>query len=476
MAAPFLDAKSVNYSAPGSVAAHYGWNVNNIDRAIQSRISGGTENAADVRNLINTFLGKRNVNLNTANPQQRINALDYAYRELSRQQQTKKGFFDTAFGKILGVGATALGSVVGGPIGGALVGGTLGGISGGPVGGILGALGGYGGAGLLGRVGVPTNLLNVSNPFAGGFANIAGGLGGTVGNVNAFMPGWVQAGAAGGAAGGAGSMGLLSSIGNFLSNPAVGNIIGGGLSYLGQRNAANQMNQAAQRAFENSQFRPYNISGPLGGASFAGQSATGRLSPEMQAEANRLRGLTRQNLSAYNRFNPSRFAEQYYQDLSNYAAPETEAATQAALGGIFNRGAWGSTTGAQDIISLDRARANQDRMFRQQAFQAGGAESDRLFSNYMRSLQGYTSTLGIPYEMISQGLSGGTNASMVNANAARYPWMAAQNSADASAMFWSNIGMQIPNIMQGIAGRNQQGALVQRQPWQPHTSTAQLVW
>lgn len=110
----FLNAKQVDYKNPGSVAGHYGWNDQNIGRAIDSRTSGGTKNAQQTQSLIDGYLGKRGTNLQSANPQQQINALDYAYRELSRKQQTKKpGLLGGILGTVLTAGLGAVNPALG---------------------------------------------------------------------------------------------------------------------------------------------------------------------------------------------------------------------------------------------------------------------------------------------------------------------------------------------------------------------------
>lgn len=158
-----LNAKTIAYDRPGSVANYFGFDANNIDKLIQSYTSGDTKNAANVRKHIEGFLQRRNTTLDASRPGQRISALDYAFREEARKQQTKGSFFD----KIAGFIGPAVGILTGNPYLGALAGAAAGGASGGfkgaIIGGASGGVAGYvspGAGSLFSQGGAPLGSIN----------------------------------------------------------------------------------------------------------------------------------------------------------------------------------------------------------------------------------------------------------------------------------------------------------------------------
>lgn len=149
----FLNAKDVAYDRPGSVAGYYGWSPSSIDDVIGSALGGPSKNARNIRQSLDKYLTKRGTSLDAASPQQRIAAMDYAYREEGRKQQTKGGgfldFLKKAIGPVAGalvlpgVGG-ALGATISSGVGGAIGGAIQGGVEDGPLGAALGGLSGYG--------------------------------------------------------------------------------------------------------------------------------------------------------------------------------------------------------------------------------------------------------------------------------------------------------------------------------------------
>lgn len=474
------NAKAIDYKSPGSAAAGYGYTPDNIytnlnklynDYKVQGVTSGGNKDiwkAMEKHNakrasegnsqsaLFNQFLSTGQIPAGL-DPNYAISMLDFGVRETGRGQQNKEGFFDSVLGKVVGIGATALGSVVGGPIGGALVGGTIGGVSGGGLPGIaLGALGGYAGAGGLNSLGVPTNLLNVPNPLAEGLSNLGGALGGTVNNVNAFMPADVAARAAGG------SMGILDSIGGFLSSNA-GGLINAGVNYFGNQQAQKEYEKAAQTAFQQAQFQPYNINTPLGQASFQGNNAFGVLSPQMAAIAQQQLQMANENFAGYSAFNPQNYAQSYYDNIKALNAPKETWEDNNLLSSVYNTGGWGSTTGANTVFSANQARMLQDAALRQTALTAGGQESDRLFNAYMKSAQNYAGTMGIPFDLINQGLNAGANRSSANAGASQYPLNAAMMQYGSDQSFWDSLGSTAGDLLQNTMNQYQNMSKQQQQ-------------
>ena len=285
--------------------------------------------------------------------------------------------------------------------------------------------------------------------FGGGGAALAGRAGSSVANgVNT----------AGGAVGsGGGKMGAFTDfLGNF--NYGNGNLFGdaiqGGLNYFGQQSALNQQQDAADRAFANSQFQPYNINTPGGSATFNGQNASAALSPEAQKLLGNYNTTMGQNMTAFNKFSPQKYSQEMYRTLSNLRAPGVTQQNNNLLSDVYNRGQWGGTVGAQDIYSADMANNLQDQALRLQSQQAGASESDRLFNNYMKSAAAYHNLLNSPNEFITAGFQGGQARSNANVNANTYPWLAAQNSSDASAAFWGSMGNTASGYIQNMGNNN----------------------
>lgn len=92
-------------------------------------------------------------------------------------------------------------------------------------------------------------------------------------------------------------------------------------------------------------------------------------------------------------------------------------------------------------------------MLRLQAQQAGAVEQDRLFDRYFKSAASTQTLAQSPYDLVALGGNLGTASSGAATAAAQYPWLAASNSADASAAFWSNIGMGAANAATGVLAK-----------------------
>ena len=189
--ANFLNAKDVSYDRPGSVAQYYGWSYENILPQAKSLLSGGeADHQSNMRKHVDGYLN-RNYGLSydqiLSKPDnnklsQLVNAVDYAYREEGRKQQTKGGgfldflkqFIGPAVGAVVlpGIGG-ALGASISAGVGGAIGGAIQGGVSDGLKGAALGGLQGYGvGSGVgwaSGKLGL-SPLTNVNAAVGGDYA------------------------------------------------------------------------------------------------------------------------------------------------------------------------------------------------------------------------------------------------------------------------------------------------------------------
>lgn len=401
-------------------------------------------------------------------------ALDLGYRENARQQQTKETFFDTAFGKILKFGAPiAAGMFLPGLIpgltagwAGAGAGALMGGLDDGWSGAALGGLTGYGSGSLGGTLGAEFGAAGgwselVNNPgvfgrtftsnLGGTFANGVTGAGGAAtlanGMPNTNPGGWFSnalggsstAGSAGTGGGGMSNW-FTDAIGNYARNNLVGDAIGAGISYFGQQRAMDRQEDMANRLYEQNRFQPYNINTPYGTAAFSGNTATSQLSPEFQ-KALREAELQRIQLGKDAKgFNTSKFANNYYKDVKRMQAPFDAMEQNDFADKVYASGNWGSTVGAQDMFSFDNSRRLADVGLRLDAKNQAGQEQTRLFNLYNNSLLNEMKIAGIPNDQIALGMQLGGYQSNANTQASQYPWLTAQNQANASAAFWSSIG------------------------------------
>ena len=120
---------------------------------------------------------------------------------------------------------------------------------------------------------------------------------------------------------------------------------------------------------------------------------------------------------------------------------------------VYASGNWGSTTGAKDIYSYQQSKALEDQMLRLQAQQAGAVEQDRLFDRYFKSAASTQTLAQSPYDLIGLGANVGAERSAAASSAAQYPWLAAQDSRDASGSFWKFIGENVTNQTSSILAK-----------------------
>jgi hypothetical protein len=244
----------------------------------------------------------------------------------------------------------------------------------------------------------------------------------------------------------------MSFFGDLLKQ-SIPSLIGGGIQYLGNANALEAQQKAAQQLQASGAFNPYSISGPGGGASFSGNTATGTLSPELQAQLAQMSQATQGAFGDYSKFSAGDYSKNYYDTIKRYQQPLDQANTNELLNRVYATGNFGSTTGAQDVYSFQQAKNMEDSMLRIQAQQAGAQEQDRLFNRYFQSASAEQGLATLPYQYINQGANIGGAASTANVNANQYPWLAAQNSADASSAFWSTIAGGVVNAGNSVMNK-----------------------
>ncbi len=499
---PTVNAKNIQFDQPGAGVTGYGINAQNLYPKLTKLYGARTDKAGGSKGIWDAMVNNTTKSLarskspialqfqnflNTgqmpSNPTPQFQkyaaeSLDYGLREVGRAQQHKPVNFFTKYlmDPLIEVGLGAIPGI--GPALAVGYGGIKGGVENGFMGGITGALSGYGAGTFGANIGSAAsatggwgsalshpgafghNLVGQLNPFTVRSGSmIPNGVGTAASSAGAVLPHMGSAANAGGSMGAFSD--FLSPITDFTSNFNYGNggnllgdVVKTGLNYFGQQSALDQQNAAAERAFANSQFTPYNINTPGGSATFTGNNASASLSPQAQKLLGDYNSVMGQDLTAFNKFNPNNYSQNMYKTLSNLKAPGVTAANNNLLSDVYNRGQWGGTVGAQDIYSADMANNLQDQALRLQSQQAGASESDRLFNQYMKSAAAYHSLLNSPNDFITQGLNAGGQRSAANTGANQYPWLAANNSADASAAFWSSLGNTAAGLMQSVGNNS----------------------
>jgi len=213
----------------------------------------------------------------------------------------------------------------------------------------------------------------------------------------------------------------------------------GFLDSRNQRKDAKAAQQYAEEFAKSVEFKPWDVSGPLGGATFEDGSATTALSPEMQ---NQLTGLFSQAsgygdaLAAYD---PAAAQQEMYQQQRSMFAPQQAQDRLAMENRLLAQGMLGSTGGAGRTQSLLEAQGQQDMAAQMNAWQQAQAQQQNL-------QQGQSQALGNIYN-IGSSLSGlfGTGSGL-GAEASRSAYLGgdavlgAKTMGDTGGFQWSNLG------------------------------------
>lgn len=426
---------------------------------------------ANVRSEVDSYWKNNKKTGNLA--QDMMTAVDWRTRDVARKIQKENGFLDSTFGKLLtGAAQIGLGFVPGvGPALSAGFGAITGGLQGGLGGALLGGLSGYGagqlGAGLKGAFTGAGGLSTLTKAPGTFFSNVGrngltslqnvvpgygGSVGSALGSAATSAGGFLSSTASGGSGAAASPGGGMSFFSDLLKGLAP-DIIGGGIQYLGAKSAQEDFSKIAQQLQSQSQFNPYNVSGPAGSASFFGNTATANLSPELQAQLGQMDTATRGAFEDYMKFNAGGYADNYYKTISDMRRPTDQAQTNDLLNRVYSTGNWGSTVGAQDVYSYQQAKTLEDAGIKLQAQEAGAQEQDRLFNRYFKSAASTQELATLPYDLINQGGNLGGTASTSAVNASQYPWLAEQSSVAASANFWKTIGGSVGKTASDVLGK-----------------------
>jgi len=160
----------------------------------------------------------------------------------------------------------------------------------------------------------------------------------------------------------------------------------GFLDSRNQRKDAKAAQQYAEDFAKSVEFKPWDVSGPLGSATFEDGSATTALSPEMQ---NQLTGLFSQAsgygdaLAAYD---PAAAQQQMYQQQRSMFAPQQAQDRLAMENRLLAQGMLGSTGGAGRTQSLLEAQGQQDQAAQLAAWQQAQQQQQNLQQGYNSSM------------------------------------------------------------------------------------------
>ena len=202
----------------------------------------------------------------------------------------------------------------------------------------------------------------------------------------------------------------------------LGSLIGGGLSYLGQRQASKDALAAAQQqaaatqaaaAGAVEQAQPYGVGGLGGTAQFDADSRTAlmNLSPEL---ANIYSGaLTRSGLfggqaGQYAGMDPFAAGELFYQQQQPYFQEEEDRQRTNLETRLLAQGRLGGTGGAQEQRALEEAIGASQAQRRTAGFNRAQALIDTLLGRERGDLATATGLLDIPlqYANVGRGIGG----------------------------------------------------------------------
>lgn len=433
---------------------------------------------------------------------------DYGLREAGRNQQHKKSFFTSTFGKILhAVGTVALGAIpVVGPALAVLAGGIGGAVNGGGVlGGLTGALSGYGagqfGSSLAGAVNTTGGLASsFSNPgtFAHNLWNGSNILGGTVTNVNSLMPGSAMTGAHIGS-NAAGLLGPVQGGGNLFNsftntingakgslNTATGglsgtigdtasgigkiqNIFGGGgmagntnsgttgglfntlFGASGSNKASKKLVEQLMQLYDQSKVSPFNINNPnYVGANVTANGANPVLNPNVANTFGNFNTMINKLGAAGSKLNPMGLSQQFFDQIDRLESRRDADKMNSLESRLFNSS--GINQGTANQVADFRNQLEQGRQQRVfNATQAGQSYTSNLFNQFL-GLVGGRSALGsstLEPIRLATGTSvanagANTGASQIFSNAAGFQ---AMNTSNQSA----NTGSLIDDAIQFAA-------------------------
>lgn len=220
---------------------------------------------------------------------------------------------------------------------------------------------------------------------------------------------------------------------------------------LGGIFSSDEQEEAYKRAAEMAKFDPYNVSNPLGSATFNGGALSTSLSPEFQAQLQNQLALAGQAYGGYQNFNPQNYAQNMYQTLTAYRAPEQAMRNQNMLQDLYSSGQWGSTPGEASLYSYQNQQDLNDQLLRLQAQSAGAQEQDRLFNLYTNALTGAQNTALAPLQFGTLGANLGQMKAQAGARQGEFLTGAADIAANRTSQLWNSIG-QIGDSALGAFG------------------------
>ena len=209
---------------------------------------------------------------------------------------------------------------------------------------------------------------------------------------------------------------------------------------LGGLFSSDEQEDAYKRAAEMAKFTPYNVTNPLGGATFSNGALSTNLSPEFQAQLQNQIAMAQGAYGGYQQFNPQNYAENMYRTISAYQAPEQAMRNQNMLQDLYSSGQWGSTPGEASLYSYQNQQNLNDQILRIQAQQAGAQEQNRLFNLYTKALTGAQNTALAPLKFGELGANIGQMQSQAGARAGEFISGAGDIAANRTSQLWNSIG------------------------------------
>lgn len=200
---------------------------------------------------------------------------------------------------------------------------------------------------------------------------------------------------------------------------------------------------AADRASKQASFNPYNVTSGFGTGSFDGTNATAELSAPYADLRNTFLGGAKGIFGAMKDYNPDDAASSLLGRYRKMSDPREARQRSQLENRLFKQGMLGSTGGGERTEALLGAQGTADLQRQNLAFNQAQQVQDQLMNRGMGFMQGATNLDRLPMENLRMGGTFGAASATAGANAAKYPWMAAQNNADSQSAFWGNIGQGV---------------------------------
>jgi hypothetical protein len=241
---------------------------------------------------------------------------------------------------------------------------------------------------------------------------------------------------------------ILAKLGNTAALvSALGQGVGGLVSYFGSQEALDDAMKLAERLQSQAQYNPYNVSGPAGSLNTVGNNLTVGLSPEQKGLLNQNTTLGNQQFNELSKFNLNDYVSNYVDWARQIAAPYEKRAEESLNSTLLNAGMLGSEAGARRYgeFNMNRNAADLQRLIAGETL--GANRYNQLNNMWNSSNQNMMNLMNAPLDTAKLGLLAGQARSGAATNAAQFPWLVGQEQAGATSGLWNQLGGSLANAL-----------------------------